>query len=229
MTVQEFQNAFHLAYQGDTDTPASTDDEWDVRLGLLKAAINAWETDEGTMWEELWVQLEDSATGDKTVLSNTVDYDCPDDFKFPGGFVRITDTSGKHTYVKIVKPHKAELYLNASTQACYFTGNKKVGFQVHFLFQPTAGYTINYPYYKDAYIPTLAAHVLEMSDPYFAIEHSLAKQHEADGDGDRSTLAMAKAQAKLNSMKKVNQMPAWYQENAVPDRDYVLGVGGFGR
>lgn len=232
MTLQEYQDQLHALYQGDADTPTSTDDEWAHRLSLLKTGIGVWNAEKGVLWNELWKQLSDAGvgagTGDKTVNAGDLVYATPTDFRFPGTFVRTTDSAGNNTYWEVISQQKAQLYLGAGLKACYFTGNTKDSFNLNFLTQPTAGHTINYPYYKTPYIPTVAASVIEMSDPYFAIYFSLSKMHEIDGEGDRSIKAFSEAQAKLNGMKTANIMPAWYQDNAVPDRDYETGTGGFG-
>ena len=228
MTLEEFQAITHTLYQGDTDTPASTEDDWSVRLNLLKVAISVWDNEEGVLWAELWCQLSDAADGDKTVVAATVDYDCPSDFRFPGGYVRTTDSNGNHTYWPVVKAPKSELFKNEDVTLCWFTGNKNTGFDLHFGKQPTAGHTINYPYYKEPFEPSAAAHVIEMSDPYFAIYHSLAKLHELDGEGDRATLAMAQAEMRMRNMRVRNVMPSWYAESYVPDRDFETGTPGFG-
>lgn len=228
MTLQTYQDILHSLYQGDTSTPESTSTDWAVRLNLLKAAINAWDNEKGILWNELWTQLSAAADGGKTVIAATVDYDCPSDFRFLGAYVRTTDSSGDHTYWTVVKPEKSELFKNEDAELCFITGNKKTGFDLHFGKQPTAGHTINYPYYKEPFEPSAANNVIEMSDPHFAIYFALAKLHELDGEGDRAMLAMSQAEARLQSMRARNMMPPHYQDGYVPDRDFEIGVPGFG-
>lgn len=227
MDLQLFQDILHSLYQGDVDTPSSSDDVWEHRTNLLKVAINAWNAEKGILWGELWTQLSAAATGDKTVGSSDLVYACPTDFRFPGGYVRIT-VNGQHEYWDVLSPQKAELYLGSGVTACYFTGNPKTGYTLNFLSQPTVGATINYPYYKTPFIPSSTTDDLEMSDPYFAVYFALSKLHEIDGEGDRAVKALQEAQSRLDGMKTQNVMPAWYQDNAVPDRDTDTGSGGFG-
>lgn len=227
MTLQEFQDELHAEYQGDTDTPTSTADEWTFRLRLLKGAIREWDSEDGITWEELWTTLTDAATGDKTVVAATLDYDCPTNFDFLGGFVR-TGSTGNWTYWDIIKAEKAELFKNESVKACYVTGNQSTGYVLHFLSQPTAGDTIDYPYYKTPTVPSAVSDVIEMSDPRFAIHFCLHKMHEIDGEGDRAIKALRQAQAAMSKMRKRNIMPAFMQDNQVPDRDWGVGAGGFG-
>ena len=228
MTVQEFQDLLHTLYQGDTSTPSLSDTDWGVRLNLLKMAIHRWDNEKGILWNELWKQLSDASDGDKTVAANTLSYDCPSDFRFPGTYVRTTDSDGNHTFWPVVKPEKAELFKNEDATLCYFTGNKKDGYNLHFGEQPTAGHTINYPYYKEPFEPSSTSDVIEMSDPWFAIYLALSKLHELDGEGDRAALALGQAQAAMHNMRTRNVMPAWYQDNYVPDRNWETGTGGFG-
>lgn len=230
MTLQEFQDELHIAYQGDTDTPASSpvEEAWTVRLSLLKQAIREWASEKGITWAELWTTLTDAATGDKTVLAATLDYDCPTDFDFAGGFVR-TGSSGNFAYWKVLPAEKAQTYLNDSMTACYFTGNASSGYTLHFLQQPTVGDTIDYPYYKRPTTPSATTDVIEMSDPMFAIYHVLSKMHEIDGEGDRAIKALRQAGAKMDGMRTRNVMPAFLQDNTIPDRQQDgEGADGFG-
>lgn len=228
MTLQQFQDELHTIYQGDTDTPADTDGEWNTRINFLKQAIREWAAEEGILWNELWTNLTAAATGDKTVLAATLDYDCPDDFDFPGGFVR-TGSTGNFAYWKVLSPEKADVFLNETQQACYFTGNASGGLILHFLQQPTVGDTIDYAYYKRPTYPTAAANIIEMSDPMFAIYHVLSRMLEIDGAGARAIKAFRQASAKMRGMRIRNVMPAYLQDNVVPDRQQdAEGADGFG-
>jgi hypothetical protein len=227
MTLTEFQKRLHYLYQGDTDVPTSGD-EYDLRTELLSDAIDTWSNEEGILWFELWTMLSDSATGDKTITAANRDYDCPTDFKFPGGIVTINDGTAT-TRVEVIPMQNVGLYGDSDVTKCYFTGNAKVGHSIHFLFQPTVGATIEYPYYKTPFKPTSGSDVIEMSDPTFAIQSALQIMLEHSGAGDRANLALAKASAKLQGMRTANMMPTWFGENSVPDRDYSNGVRGFGR
>lgn len=228
MTLTEFQTYLHSLYQGDGDTPTSSSDEWLHRRNLGHAAVAMWEQEPGMLWDELWSNLSDSATGDKTATTSTLVYDMPDDYSFLGAYVRTTNAAGQHTYYEVIKPEKAELYKNASIVACYVTGNESSGFKLNFCVQPAVGDTINYPYYKKATAPTATTDVFQMRDPWFAVYFALAKLHEFDGDGDRANVSYAMATERLRSMKIKNSMLPHYQENSVPDRDFSSGRGGFG-
>lgn len=230
MTLTQFQQLLHSEYQGDINYPASDDDEWALRTNLLRSAIDAWNDEKGILWGELWVQLSDSTQIGlvTTVQASTLDYDAPDDFKFPAGFVRVSNADGSNVaYYTVYKPEDTQNKL-ADPLGCYFTGNDKVGFTLHFFHQPTVGNVIDYPYYKAPFYPTSGSEIIEMSNPQFAIKFVKNILHEQDGDGDRSTKAIQEANEKLMSMKTKNWMPGFLQPNSVPDRDWDNGSPGFG-
>jgi len=227
MNLTNFQENLHRLYQGDDDTPSVGTDDYKIRTTLAEAAVEAWYTEEGVLWRELFTTLADASDGDKAA-DGGVDFDCPTNFRKPGGYVRVEDTSGNFTYYTVISPPSGELYKNEDANVCWFRGNVSDGFKLYFDTAPTSGLTIDYPYYKAATAPSSAALIFEMSDPWFAIQLALSKLHEHDGEGDRAGLALGKASAKLRSMKVNNVVPAWFQSNAVPDRDFVIGRGGFG-
>lgn len=228
MQLDEFIQNLHTEYQGDIDYPDSDDDEYTLFTALLKRSIHLWNDEKGITWRELWVLLSDAADGDKTVAASTLAYSCPTDFRVPATYVRTYDSSGNNTFYKVISPNKAQLFVNTTAPYCHFTGNSKTGFTLTFLQQPTAGHTIEYPYYKTPFIPTSDSHVIEMSEPWFAVHTAAAKLFTDDNQGSRATLQLELAQAKLSSMRTLNELPAYLQENYVPDRDYEVGGDGFG-
>tara|TARA_R110000868_G_C10972640_1_gene770669 strand:- start:5738 stop:6442 length:705 start_codon:yes stop_codon:yes gene_type:complete len=233
MTLSTFQALVHSLYSGDANTPDSTSGEWSVRLNYLKAAINAWDTSNGMFWNELYTLLSTAADGTKTVSASTLAYATPTDFRFLAGYVETYTVSNIRTKWKIIKPEEAALYTGEGVTTLedgyvYVTGNKKAGFYINFSSQPTISDTIEYPYYKDAFEPSTSAHVIEMSDPYFAVYFALSKLHEQDGEGDRATYAMSQAESKLDAMKFLNAMKPNYQENSVQDSTVLRTGVGFG-
>lgn len=227
MTLTQLQNYIHSLYQGDADYPDSGDEEWTQRLVLILAAIGAWDNEKGILWNELWVTLADAADGDKTTAANTLTYSAPTDFRFPGGFV-VTGSGGTRKEWEVVKPERANEFIGTSAAKVYFTGNAKIGYTLHFCTQPTAGETIDYPYYKTPFEPSTEAHIVEMSDPWFIVYFVISKLHEIDGEGDRAIKALQECEGRMMSMRTRNEMPAFLQQNSVPDRDLDTGSGGFG-
>lgn len=230
MTLTQFQQQLHAEYQGDINYPSDSDDEWALRVQLLKSAIAAWNDEKGILWNELWVMLSDSTEMGlvTTIAANTLDYDAPDDFCFAGGYVTVSNADGSNkAFYTVYKPQEVQTKFQ-DPLGCYFTGNENVGYTLHFFHQPTVGQVIDYPYYKTPFEPTSAAHKIEMADPNFAIKFVKSLLHEQDGDGDRSTKSLQEAQAKLNNMRTRNEMPGFLQPNQVPDRDWDTGSPGFG-
>lgn len=228
MTLTEYQGFLHSLYQGDGSTPSDGSDEWNHRENLLAAAIGIWDA-ETTFWNELWTTLSDSAaalSGDKTVLTNSATYDMPTNFRFLGSWVRVTDSSGDHTYYQVLKPQDAEKYKNTSVKGVYITGNKSAGHDITFLEIPTAGNTINYPYYKEPTVPSSASDIIEMGDPWFGVYYALGKLHEHDGDGDRAQAAFSQAEQKLKNMKVRNMLLPHDQPNSPGDLTDGFGVTG---
>lgn len=222
MTLNEYQIALHALYRGDGDTPTDGDTKWNQREYLCAAAINIWDN-QNVYWNELWAELADSATGDKTAGASDLEYTMPTDFRHLGAWVRTTSSAGKHTFYQVVQPEDAEQYKNTTIDACFVTGNKKAGYTLTFLKQPTVGETINYPYYKDPTNPTSSSDVIEMADPYFAVYFALGKLHEQDGAGDRAKAAYSIAEQKLKVMKTKNMLLPHYQPNGP-----IKTLGGFG-
>lgn len=203
-----------------------------MRTALLNAAINAWENEYGVFWRELFTTLTDAADGDKTVNSSDLTYSTPTDFKFLGGYVETIDSNSIRTKYGVVQPEKAILKQGQTVTLeeghVYVTGNKSAGYTINFSSQPTAGDTIDYPYYKLATSLSTGSDVIEMSDPYFAVYFVLSKLHEQDGEGDRAEFAMSQAIAKLDTMKTLNAQLPHYQLNQVDDSVLIRTSQGFG-
>lgn len=227
MTLDEFQANLHALYQGDTNTPTSSEDDYTYRTSLLKAAINDWNSEKGIQWAELAKWNTDSQT--QTTDGTTVRFACYSDFAYPGGYVLLKNSSGQYAKYDVIPPQKAQLYKGTTGTKCWFSGNAKDGFYLNFISAPATGYTIEYPYYKTVYVPSSAAHIIEMSNPWFAVYTALSKLHEQDGEGDRAILALQKANNAMGDMRVKNDFPLWFQDHAVDDRDFVGGSGGFGK
>ncbi len=227
MTLQEIQESIQVLYEGDTDTPTSGSEDWNLRTELINAAINRWEKEGGVLWNELWVKLSDAADGDKTTAADTTSYDCPSDFKAIGGYVRLTGTDGT-TYYKVIPTQDVQLYDNSTTALCYVTGNASNGFDINFISAPAAGLTINYEYYKEADTVSQTTDVLEMSDPYFAIYFTTSQLFSNDGRINEKRDEFVKAEARLRQMVVRNGQNPWWQDNTIKDTDFDQGVGGFG-
>ena len=225
MTEAEAEQSLHVLYEGNNSTPASTTSDYLTRRGLMNVGIATWEK-EG-LWRELYVNLSDAADGDKTTTADDADYDCPSDFIFPVGFLRI----GTSYYpFRDVEKYQLTTSSDNSTYFYYVTGNKNTGYDIHIHPTPSStGDTITYEYYKSATPLSATTTVFEMNDPYFAIYFALSKLLELDGKMGEAQKAFVEAGERLERMKEINMMVPFYQQNQVPDEAFSRGVGWFGK
>lgn len=222
MTESDIQDQIHYMYEGDIETPSSGDDDYTLRLGLENAAINRWENEDGMLWNELWVKVQDAADGDKTTDGSASSFDCPSDFKFPGSYVRVGST-----YYTVIPQEKVPQYTTTTEKVCYFTGNPQNGYDLNFLTAPDSD-TLYYEYYKTADSLSDTTDIPEMSDPYFIVYFVVSRLFELDGQTKNAMKAFQEAEARLVQMKTRNMQAPWYQDSRVEDKGYQDGVGGFG-
>lgn len=222
MTLEQIQQAIHRIYEGDVDYPNSTDEDFLLRSGLINEGIARWESDEdGTLWNELFVSLEDAADGDKTVLENTSEYDAPSDYKFPAGYLRIAGT-----FFKLVKAEQVHIQPTGS-RYYYVTGNQSIGFTIHIIGigESMVGETIAYDYYKTALTLSSTTDVPEMSNPLYLVHHTLSTLFDLDGDDYRSGKHFQLAEGMYRGMKLKNIQTTWHQESSFGMDDTTPGFG----
>ena len=225
MTEAEAQAQLHILYEGNVSTPGATTADYLARRGLMNGGIAIWEKE--AEWRELFAKLADAADGDTTTTDGTADYDCPTDFEYPVGYLRIGTT--KYPYYSVEK-FQLISSSDSSTKFFYVTGNKNAGFTVNIHPTPSStGDTITYEYYKAATALSAITTVFEMSDPYFAIYFALSKLLEQDGKMAEAQKAFMESDSRLQRMKEKNFMVPFYQTNTIPDDAFTRGVGGFGK
>jgi hypothetical protein len=161
---------YYQLYRGEADTPASTDDEYAVALGLSKEAITRWSNYDGTYWKELFTTAGTEGTGAAlTVVAGTSDYAAPTAMREAGGFIKLKDSDGYTVQsYPILEPEQVQFRNEAATYA-YFTGDP----------EPTtalAGLTIDYTYYKKPTYFTTGTDKTEMADPMFIVHRMLANR-----------------------------------------------------
>jgi hypothetical protein len=203
-------------YEQDSTDPTSGDESYALWTALFNIAIGIWENEEGMLWRELYVSLADATDGDKTISASTWDYDCPTDFRFVVGKVRLVSPSGVSSYYEVIPPTDVSLYDDNSGRWCYFTGNVNTGYDLHFNpdLNLTTGDTIAYEYYKNASTLSSPTDKFEMADPMFAVFYALSELKKDEGD----TSALSIASQKLESMKTKNIMPAHWQESSLMNK-----------
>jgi len=229
MTEQQAQDQLNILYDGDVNTPSSTDEDYLTRRGLLNAGINIWENYGNTLWNELYKSLTDALDGDKVTTTSKV-YDCPTNFLNINGYVSIIDSDGKPSYYKQIQPYESEVYKARSGQPNYFfiNGDSSTGYKINLSNEQTSGHTIEYNYYSKANNLTTTTSKFEMSDPYFAIYYALSRMYHIDGESGKANESMSLAENKLITMKKRNGTLGYYQRNSINDRDFETGLSGFG-
>jgi len=215
-TLSDAISYINSLYEQDSTAPSSGDESYTLWTALINIAVGLWENEEGVLWRELYTTLADASDGDKTITASTWDYDCPSDFNFVVGKVRLVSPSGVSSYYEVIPSSDVSLYDDNSDRWCYFTGNASDGYKIHF--NPdltlTTGYTIAYEYYKTATKMTTGADTFEMADPMFAVFYTLGELKKDEGD----TTAMGIATQKLEAMRVKNMMPSFYQDTSLRDR-----------
>jgi hypothetical protein len=218
-------NAFYLL-EKDSDVWATTDSEYSTARGFLNMGVGRWENYENTTWRELWTTLADASSGQDTLSASTWTYDTPTNFVRAGGYVTTTASDGSVTFWKVIPPEEVGKYADSTGDFCYFNGNVSAGHNLNFnpKTTPTAGSTINYPYYKSATQSSATSTVLEMSDPNFLSYFIAAHMSESSDSVDADFFTVA--EGLLRQMKSTNNSGVW----GVPFNieDSLEDIQGFG-
>jgi hypothetical protein len=214
MTLTEVLQEIHVLIEKDTDYPTASEEDYLVRLALVNSAIRIWENEEGILWNELFASLADASDGDDTTEVGVSSYDCPTDFKFPLGYLRIGTTP---TFYNLMKLENIQIHDgDTSSQYWYITGNANSTYVYHINPTPTSVDTIQFEYYKTATLMEDGDDVIEMSDPQFVVYWvvgELMKEEDPGLAADYRQIALAK----LRGMKTRNIMPASWQDNQIDD------------
>lgn len=183
MATFDFNDIFeqyYTLYRGESDTPASTDDEYLVALNLSKEAITRWANYDGTYWKELFTTAQTNSTGGVvTVTAGTSSYAAPTAMREAGGFVKLKDADGYTVQsYQILEPEQVQ-FRNENATYAYFTGDPNNGFTLHLNPAPDAsldGLSIDYTYYKKPTYFTTGTDKTEMADPMFIVHRMLANR-----------------------------------------------------
>jgi hypothetical protein len=220
MTFDEIFQAYYTLYLMESDTPTSEDEEYTIALRLCNEAIRRWENYDGTKWRELYTTRVTSGDGSGQIQTGVVDYDCPDDFKEPGGHVKLYDSNGAlQQQYRIIDVQDVQFEGQQSTY-CYFTGDPGNGYTMHLNPVPTSnmnGWTIDYVYYKQATMLEAGEDATEVPMPYFCVYRMLANRFR----GSRNpyyTTAIQEAEDALKTMLLQNNTGSWGNPWQVKDR-----------
>lgn len=231
-TLQNAQDMIHARYEvTDIDTPATTEDDYELRTKLINYKISQWEN-EGIQiggWAELFTNLTAAADGTKTTTAGTTAYAAPTDFRYPVGYLFVKDSNNVRRKFRYIKQKDVQILQDDTTTRYYYvTGSRRAGFTINIKNGALlTGETIEYEYYKHATALAAAADKFEMSDPMYAVEGVLEMLFEGDDEADRSNKGMVRSEAILSMMKAANEMVPFYQENRV-DESHPHSFSGFG-
>lgn len=230
LTESDLQDAIHTLYETDATTPASTDDDYIIRRRLINVAINRWENNMGTIWNELWTNTSIVSTGATlTIATNDTTYNAPTSFLFPGGYVLIMNGTEEHSRIPVIKPEEAQIY--TSSQAAYFTGSPSTGYVLNLTQKPQSdinGFTLKYDYYKRAEAMDATTDIPEMADPYYIVYAVVSELHKGDNNITLYQAALQEAEERLRQMVMKNTMYANYQDHGLQDQQYINTGGTFG-
>lgn len=224
MTLDDILTKIHIIYEGDTTYPSSGEEDYEVRLQMINDAIDEWAYLENTYWKELFTNLSDAATGDKTATASDNEYDAPSDFRFISSFLYITDTNNIKHYYKYIKQDEVINYQAEypSGKAFYITG-KPTAYKINIL-NPVAG-TINYSYYKTPSHLSSSTDVPEMSNPLFIVYSVVAKLYELDNRNDLVSKYIQMANNALNQMIIENETAPFLHSTSNTELfDYNFGI-----
>lgn len=200
LTEADLQSRIHKKYEKNSSTPASTSEDYLVRRSFLNDAIETYSgraKEENIQWDELFVDLADAATGDKTTTANDATYAMPDDFVEMSSLVTVDG----NFYVFKKNDDVILAQTNNSSEKFYWiTGSEKTGYILHLNPTPTAaGLTIAYSYYKLPTLFTATTSTTEIKKPYFLIYDVLSVLFEEERP-DISTKYAQKAKALMDQM-----------------------------
>jgi hypothetical protein len=221
-TLQDIQDRINTLVSNDNDTPSSNDDEWGTRSNLIYQAIGNWESAD-VLWNELWT------TYSGTALSGNTTYDIgADDFRFPGGYLRLV-LNDVTNYVLIIKPELAQAYTSAGQKAVYFTGSNLDGRVLNLTWTPasgdgTYGATFYFDYYKYAENPSAVSDTVEMSDPNYIVYWVAAQKNLLESKNNQYSVYDGRATECFDNMRIMNDLLPEHQNNVVENIDALHGA-----
>ena len=212
-TLSDAITFINSLYEVDSEEPASGEEDYLVWTSLLNVAKNLWEQEEGVLWRELFVKLEDAATGDKTT-DGTTSYTCPTDFIFSASAYVWVGTGTSKTPYKVMRVEDLQIYENNSGNWCYFIGGASPTLEFNPNLTMDTGSTISYNYYKHATKLTTGTDKLEMSDPMAAVYYVVGELKKEEGDSS----ALQVFTQKIDAMATKNSMPTWLMDDNLFDK-----------
>lgn len=226
MTLDDIQHAIHLMYEGNVDYVASGDEDYSVRQGLINNWINRWANVEGMLWNELW---KTTTANQYTFNSSTTSYNLPADFKFLGGFVRITPVGGGTPFkVRVYPPDQVQI-VDSNAPYAYVTGIPgSYVLNLNGIPATYSGGAMNFDYYKLPLRLDNTTDIPEIPDPYFLVYGVTSQLHLNTRNNSGYTVNKTEAETRLSQMMERNMLQPSYQDNTMEDVNYELFGSGLG-
>lgn len=211
MNLDNLFAQYYFQYRTEAQTPADSDDEFIIFVGLANEAINRWANYDNTFWKELYDTNVSDGTGD-TVLTTSLTYATPTNMRASGGYIRVYDPTNGQTKgrIKIMEPQDAQ-WQSDTAPYCFFTGDPNNGYTLHInpvQVAPLLGMTFDYVYYKFPDLLANSTDFPQMSQPYFIVHRALANRFR----GSRNpyyTAAKNDAEDVLKTMQMENNSGNW--------------------
>lgn len=229
MTVDQILQQIHRTYELNADYPASGEDDYALRLGLVNDAITKWSQQESVLWRELYTSLSAASTGTKTTTINVSSYATPTDFASISSFPKITSATGSLYYPFAKNDEVMNLLRDSSSKQFFYISGKPGAYKINF--NPAAsatGNTISYDYYKTPAVMTSGSDVPEMSRPLYIVYDVLASLYEGDIRTDMVTKYLQLAKGVMDEMIVLNEVPPSFNSDQIDDLDYKLSGVRFG-
>lgn len=203
--------AYYTQYRTEAVTPASTDDEYTIALGLANEAINRWANYDNTYWKQLFGTLQLNGDGDNVIATATTQYAAPSDMQEAGGYLRLYDSNNvTQQRIPIVEPQDAQ-FRNDNTSYCYFIGDPGNGFTLIINPVPSTamvGLNMDYVYYRQPTLMTAGSSITEMPEPYFIVHRMLANRFRGSRNPYYQS-AKTDAEDVLKTMQMTNNSGNW--------------------
>lgn len=192
MLIADILKAIHIKYEFNVEYFDETSEDCQVRLALVNDKINMWENEDGILWRELFVTVNDT-------LDSNGEFDLTD-FILPANDLVIGDERYEYISPELLQ---ANQYNEAGNVFTITGGDGEKKLSVY----PNPGFAnFSLRYYKKArtYTSTTDLNHVEMADPYFIVNAVVSELFLDDGDTEKAGVAIQIATQKLDAMKTKN-------------------------
>ena len=210
MNFSDIFEAYYRQYRGIGAIPATTSTEYTLGISLANEALTRWANYDNTFWQTLYTTPQNE-NDTVSIVTNQVQYAVPDNFKAPGGNIKILDSNGNtaRTY-RLITPDRTQFY-GDHTHYAYFMGDPSNGFTLNINPAPDDainGMQIKYVYYKTPTLYATSNDVSEIPNAYFIVHRMLANRFRTSRN-PYYTDALRDAEDALGIMKMENDSGSW--------------------